>query len=87
MSPGEKLQDIKLSLYQNHCRKQHVQNTDLVFHVVLHELRQGRKLLPSIEIVEVSSVLDLDVGDIAIATPRIISRDISIMNDDNYSHA
>ena len=48
----------------------------LVFHVVLHELRQRRKLLPSVEIVEVSSVLDLDVGDIAIATPRKVSRDI-----------
>ena len=44
--------------------------TNLVFHVVLNELWQRRELLSPVEVVEVASVLDLDVGDVSIAAPE-----------------
>lgn len=34
-----------------------------MLHVILHQLRQGGKLLPAVEVVVVSRVLDLNVGD------------------------
>lgn len=34
-----------------------------MLHVILHQLCQGGKLLPTVEVIVVSRVLDLNVGD------------------------
>lgn len=39
-----------------------------MFHVILHQLSQSGKLLPSIQVIVIASVLNLDVGDSSISS-------------------
>lgn len=53
------LNDVSVFLFQ----------LSVMFHVILHQLSQGGKLLSTVQVIIVSSVLDLNVGDGAIS-PR-----------------
>ncbi len=54
---GIQLNDISVFLFQ----------LSVMFHVILYQLSQGGKLLSTVQVIIVSRVLDLNVGDGAIS--------------------
>ena len=51
----------------------------LVLHIVLHQLCQSGKLLPAIQVIEVSHILNLDVCDLPIPPKRLKTKKINTM--------